>query len=209
MSTKGWLSHRSGHFPGLKVIKYAGRVLPTIRSTVMTQAKCSLGEVINLLEKMKDLGIYDDALIILMADHVAWVSPRGLIGQRLPGGATDVRHFPTIVAMALPLMAIKPPGASGDLHLSVAPSWIIDTPATVASVLGLDEHFNGRSAFDLRPEEIRERSLYFYRYQRSDWKTDRQYLSPIQEYVVKGSAFHSSDWKPGDRYLPNGIVERK
>jgi len=192
-----------------KNCKYAGRVLPTNRSTVMTQAKCSLDEVVNLLEKMKRLGIYDDALIILMADHGSWVAPRGLMGQRQPDGATDVRHFPTIVAMALPLMAIKPPGASGALRVSVAPSWIIDTPATVASVLGLDENFNGRSAFDLRPEELRVRSHYFYKYQRSDWKTDRLYLSPIQEYVVKGSAFYSSHWRPGDRYLPNGIVERK
>ena len=192
-----------------KNCKYAGRVLQTIRPTVMTQAKCSLGEVINLLERMKELDIYDDALIILMADHGAWVSPRGLMGQRQPDGVTDVRHFPTIVAQALPLMAIKPPAASGNIRVSTAPSWIVDTPATVASVLGFDEDFNGRSAFDLNPEETRERRHYFYRYQRSDWKTERLYLSPIQEYVVKGSAFHSSDWYTGDRYLPNGIVERK
>lgn len=188
---------------------YAGRVLKTIRRNVMNQAKCGLEEVVNLLEQMKALDIYDNALIILMADHGAWVSPRGLMGQRQPDGATDVKYFPTIVAQALPLLAIKLPRAGGDLRVSSAPSWIVDTPATVASILGFDEDFNGPSVFDLKPEEPRERRLYFYRYRRSDWGSKNLYLNPIQEYVVKGSAFYSSHWHPGRQYLPNGIVERK
>jgi len=187
--------------------EYAGRVLPTVRATVKIQAKCSLGEVVSLLEKMKELGIYDDAMIILQADHGAWVPPTGLKGYVRPDGKSFVVMDPTTVAMALPLMAIKPPGASGSLQISTAPSSIADTPATIASVLGLNQTFDGVSVFDLEPDELRERRHYSYQYLRSEWKAD--YLSPIQEFIVKGSVFDSEAWRPGDQFLPNGIVKKR
>ncbi len=186
---------------------YAGRVLPTVRATVKTQAKCSLGEVVSLLEKMKELDIYDDAVIVLMADHGAFVPPIGLKGRLRPDGKSVTVMDPTTVAMALPLMAIKPPGASGSLQISMAPSWIVDTPATIASVLGLNEEFDGPSAFDLRADEPRERRYYRYEYSRSEWT--REYLTPIQEFIVKGSVFDSRAWRPGDRFLPNGVVQKR
>ncbi len=185
--------------------KYAGQVLPTVRATVKIQAKCGLDEVIGLLEKMKELDIYDDATIILMADHGAWVPPAGLIGYVQSDGKSLVMMDPTIVAMALPLMAIKPPGANGPLQISMAPSSIADTPATIASVLRLNEEFDGRSAFDLRTDELRERRHYTYQYLRSEWTAD--YLSPLQEFIVKGSVFDAKAWQPGDRFLPNGVVQ--
>ncbi|MCZ6577059.1 MAG: hypothetical protein O6950_11550 [Gammaproteobacteria bacterium] len=190
-----------------KNCEYAGRVLPTVRVTVKTQAKCSLGEVVSLLEKMKELDIYDDALIILMADHGAWVPPAGLIGYIRPDGKSVTVMDPTTVAMALPLMAIKPPGASGSLQISMAPSWIVDTPATIASVLGLNEKFDGPSIFDLRPDEPRERRHYSYEYRRSEWTAD--YLSPLHEFIINGSVFDTRAWRPGDRFFPNGVVQER
>ncbi len=190
-----------------KNCEYAGRVLPTVRVTVKTQAKCSLGVVMSLLEKMKELDIYDDALIILMADHGAWVPPAGLIGYVPPDGKSVTVMDPTTVAMALPLMAIKRPGASGSLQISMAPSWIVDTPATIASVLGLNEEFDRPSVFDLRPDEPRERRHYSYRYSRSEWTAD--YLSPLHEFIINGSVFDTRAWRTGDLFLPNGVVQER
>jgi hypothetical protein len=184
---------------------YAGRVLPTVRATVKIQAKCGLSEVVSLLEKMKELDIYDDAMIVLMADHGAFAPPIGLKGRLRPDGKSIVMMDPTTVAMALPLMAIKPPGASGALQIFMAPISIVDTPATIASILGLDEEFDGASAFDLPPDVLRERRYYSYQYSRSEWT--REYLTPIQEFIVKGSVFDSGAWQHGDRFLPNGVVQ--
>jgi len=182
--------------------EYVGRVLPTVRATVKIQAKCSLIEVVGLLEKMKEFGIYDDAMIILQADHGAWVQPAGLVGDGKPIVMT-IRD----VAQALPLMAIKPPGASGALQMSLAPSSIIDTPATIASVLGLNEEFHGASVFDLRPDEARERRTYTYEYSRNEWTIE--YLNPIQEFIVSGSVFDTATWRHGDQFLPNGVVNKR
>jgi len=189
--------------------EYAGQVLPTVRATVKIQARCSLVEVVLLLEKMKDLGIYDDATIILMADHGAWVPPIGLKGQAGtgPGGKYTAMMDPTTVAMALPLMAIKTPNASGPLRTSLAFSSIVDTPATIASVIDLDAEFGGRSAFDVPMGEPRERRHYSYRYDRSEWTAD--YLAPIQEFIVNGSVFDSAAWRFGDQFLPEGVIETR
>jgi len=182
--------------------EYVGRVLPLVRLTVKIQAKCGLMEVVRLLEKMKELDIYDDAMIILQADHGAFVQPAGLTGDGKPLGMT-IRH----VAQALPLMAIKRPGADGSLQMSLAPSSIIDTPATVASVLGLNEEFDGASVFDLRPDEARERRTYTYEYSRDEWT--REYLTPIQEFIVSGSGFDTTTWRRGDQFLANGMVKKR
>lgn len=222
--------------------EYAGQELITSRATVKTQAKCSLEEVVKLLEKMKKLGIYDDALIILMADHGAWIPPVGQIGYVLsnrkspaiinpeaiptaaltvmakrawgkkmrfvlPNGKSVSVMNPLNVAMALPLMAIKPPSASGPLQISTAPTSILDTPATIASVLGLNVEFEGSSAFDLTADASRERRHYSYQYSSDEWSAD--YLSQIDEFIIKGSVFDTRAWQPGDSFLSKGVVQER
>jgi hypothetical protein len=184
-----------------KNCEYAGRALPTVRATAKIQAKCSLFGAIKLLEKMKKLGIYEDALIILMADHGVWVPPAGLKQNAVVrSNGQKVALNPAIVAQALPLMAIKRPGAKGPLQISRAPSWIVDTAPTIASILNFDEKFNGVSMFDIKPDEQRERNHYFYQYDRREWEVD--YLNSIQKFTISGSVFDTGNWHPGERLLP-------
>jgi len=185
--------------------EYSGHVLPSIRDNIKNQARCGLVEVARLLEKMKELGIYNDATIVLQADHGAWVAPRELEGKAGADGKDKFIVHPAHVGEALPLMAVKLPHASGSLQTSLVFSSITDTPATIASITGLDADFDGRSIFDLTPGEARERRHYVYEYSRSEWKAD--YLAPMQEYVVNGSAYDSAAWRIGDIYLPEGAVE--
>jgi hypothetical protein len=186
--------------------EYAGRVLKRTRATVKVQARCSLGNVVRLLEGMKELGVYDDALIVLMADHGAGVPPRGLRGYVTAGGKRVIMDKKT-VAMALPVLAIKRPGVTGPFEVSPAPSAITDTPATIASVLGLKEQFDGRSVFSLRPDARRERRYHHYRYVRSEWTAE--YLNPIEEFIINGSALDSRAWRRGDRFHPKGAVNAR
>ena len=143
---------------------YPGRSLPRNRKTTTARSKCSLNAVIDVFEKMKALGVYDDTLIILMADHGAGVIPNGLNEQSSKdSGAGTVSSIPAeIVSMALPLMAIKLPGASGPMQTSTAPSSLIDTAATINAILGLGEVFAGRSILELRPGEQRLRGYYHH-----------------------------------------------
>jgi len=181
---------------------YAGRVLQTVRETVMNQATCGLIEVVNLLENMKRLGIYDDATIVLMGDHGAWVPPVGLREVVNPDSGSIKVINPAVVALAAPLLAVKRPGESGPMKINDAPSWIVDTAATIAKATGLEANFAGKSVFDLDPEEPRERRLLFYQYDHSEWADN--YLAPIQEYIVNGSIFDRSSWRYTATHLQNG-----
>jgi len=102
--------------------------------------------------------------------------------------------------MATPLMAVKPPGASGPLQVSSAPSSYTDIPITIASILGLKSEFGGRPVFDLRPGEQRERRHYLHGWRRGDWETE--YFGPIQEFIVNGNVYDSAAWQLGEKFLP-------
>jgi len=192
--------------------EYAGRTLPTIRANVKTQSRCGLTELTLLLEKMKSLNIYDNTTIIIMADHGAWVRPKGLKGQAYPNGSYEIkgnngtsnRILYTFIAQALPLMAIKPFNASGALRTSNALSSITDTPSTIADLLDLDTEFTGRSLFNLS-DENRTRKYHTYKYKRSEW-TD-EYLSPIQEIIVNKSVYDTNNWQVGERFSSNIAAE--
>lgn len=184
--------------------RYAERVLPTERETNIIQARCGLMEVLKLFERMKKAGIYNEALIILMADHGSWVRPEGL--KYLPSNDDGLVTMmnPDVVSLAQPLLVIKRPGEKGSLRISDAPSWIIDTADTIADGMGLDARFEGRSVFQLKQNEARERKFFAYDYNRKEWTND--YLSSIQEFNINGKINDSASWSDVAAHLPGDVV---
>ncbi len=180
--------------------EYAGGSLPRNRVTVTTQSICSLDAVVRILNKMKELGIYENSLIVIMADHGAGLAPYELKPTTAENGEDAVLMDPQVVSMATPLMAIKPPGASGPFQVSTAPSSNVDTAVTMMALLGLESDFDGRVMFDLRPAEQRERRYYLHGWRRDDWDTD--YFGPIQEFIINGSVYDSGAWQSGEKFLP-------
>lgn len=185
---------------------YAGGTLQVNRHWVKVQERCSFAEIIRLLGKLKSLGIYSETTIILMGDHGAWIPPNGLTGEdHLGRDFAVVRPHPITVAMAMPVMLIKPPGSTGPMRVSMAPSWIGDVPQTISSLLGLKTTFTGQSMLDLDEFAARERRHYSYAYARSEW--DAAYLAPIYEYIVTGRVLDGSAWRRGTTFLPPDSAE--
>lgn len=90
------------------------------------------------LQQMKEIGVYDKATIIIMADHGSWV-----------GGDPQ------------PIFFIKRSGESHDEQMvSTAPISLDDFQATVLSVIGEDYSEYGTSIFDWEEGVQRERSVY-------------------------------------------------
>ncbi len=179
---------------------YAGESLPRNRLTITSQLKCSMDFVIALFNRMKELGVYDDSLIILMADHGGHLRPYRFKPQKVIG-VNDTSEIDTFIAsMVTPLMMVKTPGSSGPLRISTAPTSILDTAATISTVLKLDEKFDGRSILDLSPSEQRERRHYYYEWRHDDNVTE--YTGPIQEFLVNGSVYDRKNWHLGNEYLP-------
>ncbi len=178
---------------------------PTHRNFVKIQARCGLLRIVDVLRRMKQLGIYDNSLIVLMADHGAWVDvvlPSEAATKRLQAAPGSDRLR---IAMATPALAIKPPGSNGDFRVSGAPTSITDVPATIAAVAGFDAEFDGRSVLSMNGAEPRVRHHLAY-----PWGTNTKaagYLFPIQEYQVIGDPYDPHAWRKSGKLLPKGRVQ--
>ena len=93
---------------------YAGGALQTNRTTLLFQSKCTLDMVVRLLDKMKQLGVYDNSLIILHGDHGGWVPHRDYHPEQV-NQHQEVSYW--AVSLGSPLLAIKPPTATGHWSL--------------------------------------------------------------------------------------------
>ena len=90
------------------------------------------------LAQMQELGIYDNATIIVMADHGAWY-----------GGDTQ------------PLFLIKQSGETHDqMQVNAAPISSADFQATIMHTIGADPTQYGTTIYDWEPGDVRERSVY-------------------------------------------------
>ncbi len=174
-------------------------VRPTGRENVLQQADCGFQAVLDVFSRMKELGIYDDSLIILMADHGAWVRLDGFDPQN-ESDAIDSMS----AAMAVPLLAIKRSNDTGEYRVSNAPTSITDLPATVAAALGLEGQFPGIDAFTLPDSQPRERRHYKYFY--GENRNAPGYLNKMHEVIVNGSVYDHEAWRNGRKYSPQGQV---
>lgn len=183
------LSHRP--FVGNSRCEFDGRK-PDSRKAVTIHAQCGLLRVLGVLQRMKELGIYDSSLIVLMADHGAWVPVEDFTPTAALNGTT--------AAMATPMLAIKPPNASHGFRTSQAPSSIIDLPATIAALAGIEADFPGQSVYEIDETASRQRRHLIYGY---GINPDAEgYLFPMQEWLVTGDPYDAASWQRGERYEP-------
>ena len=173
----------------------AGKVIPWNRENLKIQQKCSLDQVIEFIDKLKKLGIYDSSFIILNADHGRGINVKMKNDSKLSDeGIPDY-----LVGSALPLLAIKLPYSEDSLKISSAQTMLIDIPETINSALNLGEKFNGKPVFKIDENEIRERKYFFYDHAKQNWKKD--YLNRIDEYIIRGSVFEKGSWEKGKTYF--------
>lgn len=177
---------------------YAGGPLPIKRDAATWQMRCTLDVVISLFDKMKELGIYDNSLIIIMGDHGAQITPLRFGSKIETDDKYQFNLDAWIMAQVTPLMLIKSPHNAGPLKVSNAPTSMLDTAETINSILNLNQDYAGQSMFELDPTKDRVRRHYFYHWTREDWVTD--YTAPIQEFIVRGSIYDMETWRQGEEY---------
>lgn len=178
----------------------------TLRSNVTIQARCGLSRVVDVLEAMKRIGVYDNTLIVLMADHGAWVGAEGYVVEG--DTSSNSKGGPTVgvAGMAVPVLAIKPPASVGPMKVSSAPTTLADVPATIASLIGLDPVFDGRNVFQISASESRTRTFFNYAYGKNQKVPG--YLYTMIEYEISGSPFDYESWRKVGTRRPEGITER-
>ncbi len=124
--------------------------------------------------KMKDLGIYDDATIIITADH----------------GSAEHDDRPLVKATRIGLF-YKPAGSSGEkLKWSSAPVCTDNIPATILKSVGADYSLYGRALDDIEENEDIIRVYYKSVTQKGGSSNEIK----VHKYEVKGDASKFENW---------------
>ena len=133
------------------------------------------------LEDLKELGLYDDATIIVTADHGYWNS--GMHGSYVDKRADGLTN------PISPICLVKPAGATGSYKVSEAPVSHIDFQPTVLQAMGGDgsAYGEGTSYFDI-PENA-DRPRYFV-----DEIYDGVQETQMNEWVINGDALDFFNW---------------
>lgn len=158
------------------------------------QAKAILKIVGESFEVMKNLEIWDNSMIIILADH-------GLGTPEAPSVTANKN-----MAYLNPLMLVKPFDDRGEMKTSNAPVHLSDIPKTIFSELGLSNNYSGYSMLELDESLLRVR-----RYLSFDWQRfgvwGNLFLPEMKEFFVTGDSWLSSSWKETHVvYLPNQKV---
>ncbi len=167
------------------------RPKPWTREYFTRQATCALRSFVGFSDRLRELGLYDGSLIVLAADHGAGFGP------------ADDDAAPTIqdtagrdlLAYGHPLLAVKPPGARGEMRLNASPVQLTDIRSTVCSLLRACARNGAPSVFDVKQASSRERRFDgSFLWTKEQW--DGDYPTPFTSYVVRGAVRDVSSWYP-------------
>jgi Sulfatase len=163
----------------------AGHVLPETRDNYLTEGRYTLRLFLQLLDRMREFGIYDSALIVLHADH-------GYGNLTL-----NPEHPRTMkVPRAPALLAVKRIGGHGPLVVSDAPTSLADIPATILGELQIQHNHPGESVFDLTAGQPRIRHFNSY-------NLGPRNSGNFRRYLLDGSLYDPEAW----RILPTQTLD--
>jgi hypothetical protein len=174
------------------------------RQNYTDQARCGVRRVGALLDKLRELGLYDSSLIVISSDHGVALPPEGFKDDR------DVFGGPLseISGSALALLVVKPPQATGPVRISEAPSTISDIPATIVDTMALKNPFRGVSALKLDEHTPRPRQFATYLWSSAEWQAD--FFRYMDVFSVDGSVTDSRAWKTEEPiYAPKATPEAR
>lgn len=156
------------------------------------QLDCSLGQTRRFLERLDELGVFDDALIVLMGDH----------GSSF--GAPDVPGHPlrpAALSRARTLLAIKWPGQRGVPGFSAAPVSLLDIGPTVAAAAGISSTLPGIDIANL-PEDTRRSRPFGLFTLRARANMIDGHLRRLERFTCDGASEDPAAWSLAEVVFP-------
>lgn len=154
--------------------------------------RCGLAHFTRLLERLEELGIYDETMIVLSSDHGDYNMYEAMRFQEFK----DRGFRPGVVLRAAAALAIKPFDARGPVLTNPALVSLRDIPHTILAANDLepsgDSSPGTRDAFSLGEDEIREREYQHYVWKHEYWA--EEVLPPINTIKVKGPQQDPLSW---------------
>lgn len=143
------------------------------------QSKYALSEILDMVSKLKKLGIYDNTLIIIAADHGS-----DIINDSRAG----------FMRRSHPMLLIKPIDGANKLRYSKAPTSLLDIPITVSKALDIKADFSGYSILDGNIPSARVRNYYYFNWNSHGfWSAER--LPHLEKYGITGQVDDQTAWE--------------
>ena len=153
------------------------------------QVTCTLLQLERLVQKLKQLGIYDETMIIMHGDHGnEWLTASlNSVGDKV--------ILPRVSGSANPAILVKPPKMQGPLRFSRAPVSIGDVPATINDAFALDGQFPGIPMLSLNETSERERVFLWYDVgPRGPYESTLEALPKAMRYRIRGDLYSRDGW---------------
>lgn len=176
------------------------------RENYKNQAICLLSSINGFLNTLKETGIYNNSMIVIIGDH----GPGNWGLENINIKLTKYNNIKTaqsesllkIKSGALPLFLVKQFKSSerSEINISDAPVSLSDIPKTILSELQIQNKFSGVSVFSLKETDVRRRRYLYH----SKFRTSKiGYLDKMTEYFVTGFSWIDQSWsKPNKTFAP-------
>lgn len=150
------------------------------------------------LNKLKEMGIYDSSVIVVLADHgnALAINPSKSEHNRELNTKSMRLSFDSVKGTAVPLVLIKPANSKGAMKISDVPVVLGDIPDTIMNAIGKSEDFPGKSMLR-NQKENRKRFYYVHAYH----EMTKDYYGDLQEFEVDGDVYKDESWHLTGRLL--------
>ena len=182
-------------------LKFTDQTFAYNRQNYTASVMASLRSLGVFFARLKGLGVFDDSLIIVVSDHGSGNSEEMYVGTSRDAAVVAEsrrrgirRSFGRDKARAIPILLVKRFGSQGPLETSEAPVSLLDVPATVFSILGVETSPTGMSVYEVDGDAVRTRRYGVFEYR----TTSGDYVEPIVFYSVTGDSWLDQSWSIED-----------
>jgi hypothetical protein len=183
------------HLPYLLNESLEYEVLTYSRTDLKRFAEAKIRITGMFLDQLKELGIYDNTMLFIIADH----------GDKTPEFRSPIAlNDENDMSYLAPLILVKPFNSRGPMKLSKAPVSLSDIPKTLFKAMAPGIESPGAAMFDLHDSAIRTRRYLTYSWDPDDWR--REYLTPMKEFEIEGVSWLRKSWqRTGRVFSPPGM----
>jgi hypothetical protein len=150
------------------------------------QAHCALRATAQLLRKLRELGIYDNTVVVISSDHGNRFVPdseQSLLAQKL------IR--PVTLPRAMAVMLVKPASATAHMAYSDKPVQLTDVPRFIEQLAGGMSEAEWRELVEGLKDE-RERVFSFLMHRSTTQESD--FIDDMKSYRIVGKVSSISSW---------------
>jgi hypothetical protein len=167
-------------------LPYQFRSVPALASAHKA-AVGTLGVVTRFLDWLRAHDLYNQTMVVITGDHGCPLTPEEEVANSATADAAS--GFP--IAVATPLLLIKPFGAQGAMVEKNTPASLADIAPTILAAVGQRAGNGPGQSLLASSSESRDRRFYFYAW---DGNWARGFVPAMHEYVVSGRATESTSW---------------